>query len=304
VLVPFRELVNLGMFRWLLDNRVREPKGAVNSAALDEAEQKMLALLRAVKRFTGGTGDEAAIAHAFRRELGALLQLPIIDHRFPSRTQKVQAALQFLHAGATDALWGSLLSWLCIHALGQIVGAGDAAQQSREWIDEWLLGKVIAETLRGLEVDDGAAWQAVTAIKILTAQPRALETPRVSELLEALLLRDDAAQQFLRVNRWDGVWWFNQEAFEQLLAAMFASAVVEICAAPRRAKATVAREILARYETVEKLRRAEAESKFQVDALLAAARQIDAPKRKPMNRKGAKGAKKNKKPLRSLRLRG
>ncbi len=303
VLAPFRELVNPDSFRWLLDHRARAPKGAVNSAALDEAEQRMLALLHAVKRFTGGAGDEAAIAQTMRRELAALLQLSITDHRFPSRSQKAKAALQFLHAGESDALGGALLGWLCVHALGQIVGAGDTAQQSRAWIDEWLLGKAIAETLRGLEVDDGAAWQAVTAIKILTAHPRALETKQIAPVLESLL-NDDAAQQFLRVNRWDGVLWFNQEAFKQLLAVMFACAVVKISAEPRRAKATVAKEIFARVATVEKLLRAEAESKFQVDALLAAARQIDVPKRKPMNRKAAKGVKKNKKSLRSSRLRG
>ena len=38
----------------------------------------------------------------------------------------------------------------------------------------------------------------------------------------------DAGQQFLRVNRWDGVLWFNKESFDQLLAVIFASALVEI----------------------------------------------------------------------------
>ncbi|HEX7587394.1 MAG TPA: alpha-amylase family glycosyl hydrolase, partial [Anaerolineae bacterium] len=36
ILGPFREVINPGMFRWLLDNRVREPKGIVDSALLDQ----------------------------------------------------------------------------------------------------------------------------------------------------------------------------------------------------------------------------------------------------------------------------
>jgi hypothetical protein len=279
VLAPFRELVNPGMFRWLLDYRVREPKDRVNPAALDEAEQKMLSMLSAAKHFTGGTGDEAALAQAARRELEALLQLSITNQRFPSRSQKAKAALQFLNADANDFFWATLLGWLCVHSLGQVIGGVDAALQSRAWIDEWLLGKVIAGTVRGLALDDASASQAVHAIKTLTAHPRALETKRTVELLEALLT-DDAAQQFLHVNRWEDVLWFNHEAFEQLLAVMFASAVVEIIAQPRRANDVVVKEILACFELVEKLLRAEAESKFQVEALLAAARKLDAPKRR------------------------
>jgi len=295
VLAPFRELVNPGMFRWVLDNRVSDPQGRVNPAVLDETEQKMLDLLRGAKRFAGGTGDQAALAMAARQELEALLQVPTVPSQFPSRSRKYSEARAYLQKNLENKeLWGTLLGWLCVHSLGQIVGAGDAAQQSRTWIDEWLFGKVIAETLRGLGLDDAATWHAVTAIKILTAHPRVLETRHTVELLESLL-SDDAVQQFLRVNRWDGVLWFNQEMFEQLLAWMFASAVVEICAQPRREKTAVAKEVLARFEMVDKLQRSEAESKFQIEALLAAARQIDTPKRRPTNRKGARNAKKNKK---------
>jgi hypothetical protein len=297
VLTPFRDLVNPGTFRRLLDNRIREPKVQVNVAALDETEQKMLALLRAVKRFAGGTGDEMAIAAATRRELDALLKLPIAEYPLSSRSRQVKAVWQFLEANATDLFWGALLGWLCVHSLGEVVGSGDAAQQSRVWIDEWLFGKVTAGALGGLGLDEGAAWQAVTVAKTLTAHPRALGTRRVSELVQALL-SDDAAQQFLHVNRWDGTLWFNKETYEQLVAAMFAAAVIEITALPRRAKGAVAKEILACCEVVDKLQRAEAESKFQVEALLTAARQIDAQKRrasakrKPSSRKTAKPPKK------------
>ena len=191
-MTPFRELVNPGLFRWLLDHRVREPNGIVNAAALDEAEQKMLTLLHAVKQFADGTGDdqghlgETRIAAATRRELDALLQLSIAHYQFPSRSQKAKAAWQFLNASTADWVWSALLGWLCVHPLGEVVSAKDAALQSRAWIDEWRLGKAMTQTLRELGLDDSAAWHAVTAIKILTAQPHALETRRVGELLDAL----------------------------------------------------------------------------------------------------------------------
>ena len=106
-----------------------------------------------------------------------------------------------------------------------------------------------------------------------------LETTQLVDLIQALL-SDNAGQQFLRVNRWDGVLWFNKESFDRLLAVIFASTLVEIGVRPRRTQAAAIKEMLARFEIVQKLQRAEAESKFQVEGLLAAARQIDAPKRR------------------------
>ncbi|MDE3089156.1 MAG: alpha-amylase [Chloroflexota bacterium] len=287
VRVPFRDLVNADAFRALLAARVTDPKGKLDSALLDETEQKMLRLARAVRRFTGGTGNEIAIARTTRRELEALLQLPITTYRF--KLSRSQAAKKHLDWNADDvALWGALLGWLFTHALGQAVDAA-SGEQSRAWIDEWLLGKVIAETLRGLGLDDATAWHAIAAIKLFIGHPRPFEAKQAVSVLEAWL-NDEAVQQFLRVNRYDNVLWFNKEACDQLVAWMFALAVVEITAAPRRTHAAVAKEIRAHYAIVGKLRRAEAESKYQLDALLAAARRIDAPKQRAptARRKAAK----------------
>ena len=105
-------------------------------------------------------------------------------------------------------------------------------QISRSWIDEWLLGKIIAGTLRDLGLDNGTAWWAVTTIKILTSHQRWFEMQtvekkeRVYRVLESWL-KDDEVQQFLQVNRYQDVLWFNKEAFEQLLWWMLLLAVVK-----------------------------------------------------------------------------
>ena len=304
VLGPFRELVNPGMFRALLDTRVRQPKENVNSALLDQAEQKMLDLFRAIKRFAGGIGDEVTLARGMRQELQALLRLGTLPVLLSGRAGKQAKA--YLEQNLSDEqLWGLLLGWVCVRSLGQIVGLETAAPQSRAWIDEWLLGSVVAETLLALGWDEGAASQAVNAIKVLTAHPGALETKQSADLVE-VLLTDDAGQRFLGVNRWDNVLWFKKEPFDQLLAVVFASAAVELSAPSRRTQAASVKKILACYEIAEKLQRAQAESKFQVEGLLTAARQIDAPTRrgvtnKPSNRKSALNKSKPSRAARSRR---
>ena len=85
-------------------------------------------------------------------------------------------------------------------------------------------------------------------------------------------LKDDEIQQFLQVNRYRGVLWFNKEAFEQLLWWMLLVAVVTISADPLRSAAEVSHEIVTAYDIVRRLQRAEEESGYQVEKLLEAAK--------------------------------
>ena len=286
---PFRELVNARLFRQLIDAREsanqRDGESARNREDLaNEVEQRTTHLLREVKQLTGGSGDEAIIAREVRQKLEAILQLPVLASRFPlPRSRKYKWATEYLQAGPSAVLrtgprddpaaWPTLLGWLFTHALGQVVDEADLGQISRSWIDEWLLGKIVTGALRDLGLDEGAAWQAVATIKILTSHQRWFEMQapkkkRAYQVLESWL-KDDEVQQFLQVNRHRGVLWFNKEAFEQLLWWMLLPAVVTISADSLRPPAEVAQEIVALYDVVKKLQRAEEESGYQVEKLVS-----------------------------------
>ncbi len=258
----FKELVNAAMFQRLLDARLTETDGELDQTLLDEVEQKTLHLLREIKQFTSATGDEGSLAQEMRQQLETILQLPIADCRLPIAESRIENRKPKIQN------WGSLLSWWCVHSLGKIVGEAGFEGQSRSWIDEWLLGKVIASALQDLGLDESAAWQAAAVVKLLTSHQRwfAAETPdarsRAYQVLEALL-KDDEVQQFLQVNRYQGVLWFNKEAFEQLLWWLLLVAVVEISADPDGAE-----EVLACYNIVEQLRQAGEKSGYQVEKLL------------------------------------
>ena len=277
---PFRELVNAGMFRRLMDARVTEPAGHLDAELAYEVEQKTTHLLREVKQLTGGSGDEdemaiSVYAREVRQRLEAILYLPVLETRFPlPRSRKYKWATEYLQAGLREdpATWGTLLGWLFTHALGKAVDGADYEQVSRSWSDEWLLGKIIAGTLQDLGMDEGAAWQAVATIKVLIGHQRwfEMQAPKRKRAYHVLQswLRDDAIQQLLRVNRYRGVLWFNKEAFEGLLWWMFLLAVVAISADPLRPPAEVASEVVMHYDVVRKLQRAEEESGYQVETLL------------------------------------
>jgi hypothetical protein len=273
----FKELVNAAMFRRLMDARLTEPDQQLDQPLLDEAEQKTLHLLREINRFIGATGDEAALAQETRRKLEALLHLPLLQSRTPwPESPRTRVVARYLADRSPEIpfLWGSLLGWTFVHGLGKIVGEADFEGQSRSWIDEWLLGKVTAGALQDMGLDEGTAWYAVGVIKLLTAHQRwfAVEAPnaraRACQVL-ATLLKDDEVQQFLQVNRYQGVLWFNKEAFEQLLWWLLLLAAVEISADPLRPAAERAKEILACYEVVQHLHQAGENSGYQVEKLLS-----------------------------------
>ncbi len=268
---PFRELVSAGAFRWLMDARA----AVVDADVLDQVEQKAARLIAEIQQLTGGLGNVSDIAQEMRRRLEAALRLPALP---PSNVPGYEKAIAYARAGLDDdpAAWGTLFAWLFTHPLGRAIGESDQiiGQIGRSWLDEWLLGKIIAGALQDLGLDEPAAWWRVTAVKLLVSHQRWFEGPegeksQAYQVLEAWL-RDGDVQQFLHVNRYQGVLWFNQEAFEELLRWMMRVAVVALTADPELPTEETARQIAAAYAIVKQLRRAEAESGFQVEELLKA----------------------------------
>jgi hypothetical protein len=182
------------------------------------------------------------------------------------------AAIEEILAGLVEELpiWSRVFGWAFVHALGKLGDAADYDEQSRSWIDEWLLGRMIARALQEVGLDEVAAARAVVIIKRLTSHQRwfaAQGGAGAHQTLEALL-RDSEMQQLLGVNRYQGVLWFNKQSFERLLWWLLLLAAVMISADPARTSSEVAEEIAACYDTVRRLRAAAVESSYQVEKLL------------------------------------
>jgi hypothetical protein len=231
-----------------------------------------------------------------RADLEALLQLPIVERRFPlPKSRKYSVAINYLRAhlklpatvpSASEAdqssalapalshdahiVWGTLFGWTFVRSLGQVLDAEDFAVQSTAWIDEWFLGRIIASTLREFGLDESAAWRAVATIKALTAQQdwfAAGVTPRkrVAVALEHLL-SDPGTREFLGVNRYNEIDWFNKEAFDELLGWLLVAEAIEVS----RTGVDVPESIIAAYDVIKQLQDAESVSDYQVEKLRTA----------------------------------
>jgi hypothetical protein len=268
---PFKELVNAGLYRRLMDARVAAPGEQLDVLPLDEAQGRAQRLLEEMNQFIGGQGDSGAIAREIRAKLEIALQLPVLEERYAlEKPDKYSAALEYVREGfdGDEAAWGAALTWLFVHALGKVQGEAGFAQQSRSWLDEWRLNRLIAAALQDLGLGEGEAWQRATLVKLLTAHQGWCAAGGAYPVLRSWLADADV-HQFLQVNRYQGVLWFNQEAFEQLLRWMLWLAVVDASAGEERAAGGVIDEITGCYDLVETLLRAGQASEYQVDRLLA-----------------------------------
>jgi hypothetical protein len=188
---PFKELVNAGFFKWLLENRVTDPAAELETSIGEQVEMKAQHVVDGIQYLLGIETAVTPVPAAARSDFAAILQLPIVAARFPMpESRKYAAALRYLLAGLTlppDSVvedvalasepeaesaavidWLSLLSWAGVRSLGQVQTNQPAATQSRTWIDEWLLDRLTAAALREAGLNDASAWQVVAVIKVLT----------------------------------------------------------------------------------------------------------------------------------------
>jgi len=268
---PFREIVHPEFIRWLLSHRQVDPGQPVDAAPLDEVENRYRKLLHGVQQITQFPGDPDGIARAVKDEFSTLLHLPVLKERYPDG-QKYREAMVYLQAGLSDdpAFWVTIFGWSLVRNLGRMAGDTGSEDQSRSWMDEWQLGKILAEAAQGLGVSEPGAWRVISTIKILTSNAAQPPIPGKLGALQVLQswLEDEEIQRYLGINRYQGVLWFNQESFEQLLHWMFLQEVVDIGSdASLPAKESVER-ILASFSLIQSLQQAEAASGYQVGELL------------------------------------
>lgn len=296
---PFRELVNAGMYQWIIDNRVTDPAShPLNQEVLDQSEEKMARLLREVKHQVNGSGDEAKIAQDIRCRLGNLLILPSFESQYPlAESKEYLEAIQYLLNGLRSHpvlsegdiyVWGVLLSWLFTHGLGEVLfdtnrrdpsgKESDSAEITRSWIDEWLLGKITVQVMQDLGCDEASAWKAVEATKLMIKYQDWIHQDGPEEIPVHYLetwLKDSEIQQYIGINRHQGILWYNKESFDEFLWWMYLAGILYLLEPDRDSRTDIPGKILRVFQVIDTLRQAEERSGYQVEKLMEAATETE-----------------------------
>ncbi len=266
---PFRELVHPDLVSFMIAHRQLESGQPVEPGILDDIENRYRNLLGGVQQVTGFAGDPDAVARRVRDETRTILELPVLRERLhlPDATEN-REALEFLHSSVSEdpTFWVTLYGWTLVRNLGRMAGEAGFEDQSRSWMDEWHLGKIIAETAQALGVSEPGAWRAVSAIKILISHQAEPAAPGKIGAYQALQswLEDDEIQRYLGINRYQGILWFNQESFDELLHWLFLREIILVGSDASLSAAEIVERVIASYRLVQVLQQAETSSGYQV----------------------------------------
>jgi len=261
----FRELVNPGFFRYILTTH----RDIVNRKSLlppagfdDEVTAKLSSLLREIKTYTGSSENEQVIVDEVTRKLTALIQ----SHPF---TQDITDSETDIHAVLSRKLSAPHLAWLFVHVLGGLIDArGIREEISRSWIDEWLFGRIIKETLGDLGYDEKETHAAQLLIKIFTTHQNWCDEQDPRAILTSLMADGDV-HYFLGINRYQGVLWFSKEAFEDMIAWMHFTAGVSIMSQEGMEEKEMFGSLRKCFTTIDTLHRAAVSSGYQLEKLIA-----------------------------------
>ena len=295
ILKPYRNLVAVELFERLMVACTTGPDDTTLSFLLDEVQQRATTVSLAIQDHvlasqpTGhGRNAErpspnraADVAWEIRQKVEAVLRLAVLDRYAPaSKSPQYSQAIAYVksHLDEGPATWGALLGWALTADLGKVTvsAEGDAkaispAQRTRVWIDEWLLGKSLVATLRSLGLDEWAAEQSLNVIRILTSHSKwAADLPSEKAPLSPILerwLQDRAVRQFIGVNLFDDVLWFNKEGFETLLWWLMIAAAIEASAARDATRGQMIRRIVRAYAAVKRLLKAATRAQYQLERL-------------------------------------
>ncbi|HWR67293.1 MAG TPA: alpha-amylase family glycosyl hydrolase [Bellilinea sp.] len=275
IMTPFNQIINRGYLEFLLNSRLSPENQQLPLHLLDEAEQKMAALVDGIQAKTGASAHRTDVIQGLRRQLQLLLALPTPGKYLPiSAKGAFSDALKFVQDGLTNRTdrWVVLLTGLFIHDLGKLTGSPDYENQSLSWLEEWQFSRRISEVGHQMGIQPAETWKLPATLHTLIGKQRWYEkmgSLPVQQIMQTWL-SDVEIQRFLGVNRYQDILWFSHEAFEDLVWWMVTVSVLQVSASPKYTLSHFLETILGSYEIALQLLAAEEESDFQVPKLIVA----------------------------------
>ncbi len=256
----FREVIAAGNVQQIISlRRGDSPENLSDEESfLSDTTGRYTAFLETVKQFESVTGNADELRRLIHNQLRTLLRFtPAGIVKLVSLPRTRQKPIQkFMQRILDDELFAValLFNWIIVHRMGQLKSpvwekdSADVSLQSRSWMDRWLLPKVMKQELNSLGMDNSRSDQIISLVKLLTTCQHwyvpGARTGLASRLLEKLF-REPEFQGFVQVNEFDGVLWFNKEAFETAVDWLF---VIEVF----QSIASVPESALIKDETPEK----------------------------------------------------
>jgi glycosidase len=237
LLDSFQLLFNAEVLNLLLEGHTYEDK-----IALKKFEGALELFLEDVSQYTTVAFDEEGLAETVQAELRTLWVLrdrlgqitvqeairDFLDPMLPT-VKTAPAPSPALPEDEAQA-WSLPATWLVLRSLGEAFVGTDYATGNAQWLDDWLLTPVVADTLAAFGRQGGKPLQD-TQLVLMAVEHGSLvaSTPHIPahEVFDTLL--DDAAvRDYLYVNRHEGTLYLNKEQLETLAGWLYLVGVIDL----------------------------------------------------------------------------
>ncbi|MBN2105627.1 alpha-amylase [bacterium] len=259
VLDPFQSLIHPKLTHEILDLLMQNQPPAQET--INDLESRIAEFYTAVNSHVRGKGN---VKSAVERTI------MLVKYCFQpySKSQKWQEFYDSIRPEFKNE-WLAVWGWALIHTMGLLKDEADAPTISRSWMDELHLVKSLQQMCESLGFDPEAQWEIVALIKILVRRlvtfSGSHKTPGLAAIWCRILLGDSEVQQFVQMNRYREILYFNQERFEMLIRSTFFSAHMQLHHLSASGKIKAAGDLVAMMKNIKK---AEEESGYQVDRFL------------------------------------
>ncbi|MGB9585824.1 MAG: alpha-amylase family glycosyl hydrolase, partial [Anaerolineales bacterium] len=224
-----REIFNQGQFNWLMQHRTcpekQTPPELIHDC-LKELEDKLKVLEFQISTFINQTNSRSKISKKIIPALDLVLkETPALFDRELSES---------LCQGDTYT-WSILLSWIILSKIGSV--ATDEHEEvfivSARWLQEWQFDKVLTPFFHSITNSWESAQRMTLLLKLLirhTPKPEEFkDTQQIGQTIQKWI-QDDEFRQWIKVNLYQDVTWFNKEAFEEWLRWQKAILTLELTA--------------------------------------------------------------------------
>ncbi len=272
-----KKIVNADSFRQISAARFTKTNQETPVDLLETVSGKYSMLLNEIKNFTGGSGELETEVLLLAQKLETVLSINVLSQKFQCATpRKVQSVLKSItmHFARNERNLFILLGWLFVYRLGAVVNSDTVAEESRAGMDEWLLTKILQDALYHLGLSAEEVQRAVILIKVLTSHSSWWDVAKDKKpdpyTLIQKLLRNAEVQDYLQINRFREVLWYNKESFDSLMKWLAAVAIIDTLQSWKTDKDQACKDIAIHFSLIEKIRKAEKSAAYQLENLLEA----------------------------------
>jgi hypothetical protein len=206
-----------------------------------------------LKIYTATSADLEQMTGDIMKKFRFLIQMGDLAVFFEiKKSSTVKNALEFLNNNAPSP---SLLSiWISIAEIGKLQDESYARLISLSWLDEFLLSKLIDQSLQQEGHDEYSSSRQILLIKILILLPDWLEEfeKNPGPAIESLFQYQEI-QKYLTVNQYQEILYFNYESLMELLAAFYSSAILNLSLQKGTNKTGIKKKLVGWHTQIEEI---------------------------------------------------